>query len=63
MTDDGLKCVAELKQEAIKKQKLEEELHDLKLQLRDKTTDSIYQDSVLNRIGEVKKELGIEPEE
>lgn len=63
MTEDGLKCIAELKEEAIKKQKLEEELHDLKLQLRDRTTDTIYQDSVLNRIGEVKKELGIEPEE
>jgi phage shock protein PspC (stress-responsive transcriptional regulator) len=63
MTEDGLKCIAELKEEAIKKQKLEEELHDLKLQLKDKTTDTIYQDSVLNRIGEVKKELGIEPEE
>jgi len=59
MTEDGLKCVAQLKEEALKKEKLEEELHDLRLQLKDRTTDTVYQDSVSNRIREVKEELGI----
>ncbi|WP_316846290.1 PspC domain-containing protein [Pedobacter psychrodurus] len=62
MTEDGLKCVAQLKEEAIKKKKLEEELFNLELLHKDRTTDSLYQDSVSNRIKEVKGELGIEPE-
>jgi phage shock protein PspC (stress-responsive transcriptional regulator) len=63
MTDDGLKCVAQLKEEALKKQKLKGELFDLELLKKSKPTDTIYQDSVSNRIKEVKKELGIEPEQ
>ncbi|WP_431295334.1 hypothetical protein [Pedobacter sp. P26] len=63
MTDDGLKCVAKLKEEALKKQKLKEELYDLELLQKNKLTDTIYQDSVSNRIKEVKEELGIEPEQ
>jgi phage shock protein PspC (stress-responsive transcriptional regulator) len=59
MTDDGLKCVAKLKEEALKKQKLKGELFDLELLKKNKTTDTIYQDSVSNRIKEVKEELGI----
>jgi phage shock protein PspC (stress-responsive transcriptional regulator) len=59
MTDDGLKCVAKLKEEALKKQKLKGELFDLELLKKNKTTDTIYQDSVSNRIREVKEELGI----
>ncbi|GGH16734.1 PspC domain-containing protein [Pedobacter zeae] len=62
MTDDGLKCVAKLKEEALKKQKLKGELFDLELLQKNKPTDTIYQDSVSNRIKEVKEELGIEPE-
>ncbi|MCX2493988.1 PspC domain-containing protein [Pedobacter sp. PF22-3] len=63
MTDDGLKCVAKLKEEALKKQKLKGELFDLELLKKSKPTDTIYQDSVSNRIKEVKEELGIGNEE
>ncbi|GGI22361.1 PspC domain-containing protein [Pedobacter mendelii] len=63
MTDDGLKCIAQLKEEAVKKQKLEEELYDLKTLQKKKNVDSVYQDSVSNRIKEVKDELGINTEE
>jgi len=63
MTEDGLKCVAQLKEEALKKQKLKGELFDLELLKNNKTTDTLYQDSVSNRIKEVKEELGIEPEQ
>ncbi|WP_145857141.1 PspC domain-containing protein [Pedobacter suwonensis] len=63
MTDDGLKCVAKLKEEALKKQKLKGELFDLELLKKNNPTDTIYQDSVSNRIKEVKEELGIEPEQ
>jgi len=63
MTDDGLKCVAKLKEEALKKQKLKGELFDLEMLKKSKPTDTIYQDSVSNRIKEVKEELGIEPEQ
>ncbi|WP_421946117.1 PspC domain-containing protein [Pedobacter sp.] len=63
MTEDGLRCVAQLKEEAVKKQKLKEELTDLELLQKSKTTDTIYQDSVSNRIREVKGELGIATEE
>jgi len=63
MTDDGLKCVAKLKEEALKKQKLKGELFDLEMLKKSKPTDTIYQDSVLNRIKEVKEELGIGNEE
>jgi phage shock protein PspC (stress-responsive transcriptional regulator) len=62
MTEDGLKCVAQLKEEAIKKKKLEEELFNLELLHKDKPTDTLYQDSVSNRMREVKEELGIKPE-
>lgn len=62
MTEDGLKCVAKLKEEAIKKKKLEDELFDLEQMHKYKTTDTIYQDSVSNRIREVKEELGIKLE-
>jgi hypothetical protein len=63
MTDDGLKCVAKLKEEALKRQKLKGELFDLEQLKKSKPTDTIYQDSVSNRIREVKEELGIEPEQ
>ncbi|SFA50924.1 phage shock protein C (PspC) family protein [Pedobacter suwonensis] len=63
MTDDGLKCVAKLKEEALKKEKLKGELYDLEQLKKSKPTDTIYQDSVSNRIREVKEELGIEPEQ
>ncbi|UKT63063.1 PspC domain-containing protein [Pedobacter mucosus] len=62
MTEDGLKCVAQLKEDAKNKQKLEDELHDLKLLYKNKPNDTIYQDSISNRIKEVKDELGIKPE-
>jgi hypothetical protein len=62
MTDDGLKCVAKLKEEALKKEKLEQELRDLDHLRNNKPTDTLYQDSVINRIKEVKEELGIAPE-
>jgi phage shock protein PspC (stress-responsive transcriptional regulator) len=62
MTEDGLKCVAQLKEEAIKKEELQKELLDLELLQKDKTDDVIYQDSVSNRIREVKGELGIKLE-
>ncbi|MDQ0969567.1 hypothetical protein QFZ20_004970 [Flavobacterium sp. W4I14] len=62
MTDDGLKCVAKLKEEALKKEKLEQELRDLDHLRNNKPTDTLYQDSVSNRIKEVKEELGIAPE-
>jgi len=63
MTDDGLKCVAKLKEEALKKQKLKGELFDLEMLKKSKPADTVYQDSVSNRIKEVKEELGIEPEQ
>jgi len=63
MTDDGLKCVAKLKEEALKKQKLKGELNELELLQKNKTDDVIYQDSVSNRIREVKGELGIAMEQ
>jgi len=63
MTDDGLKCVAKLKEEALKKEKLKGELYDLEQLKKSKPTDTIYQDSVSNRIREIKEELGIEPEQ
>lgn len=59
MTDDGLKCVAKLKEEAIKKEQLRKELSELEWLQKNKTDDVIYQDSVSNRIREVKGELGI----
>ena len=62
MTDDGLKCVAKLKEEALKKEKLEQELRDLDHLHLDRPNDTLYQDSVSNRIKEVKEELGITPE-
>ncbi|MFC1223802.1 PspC domain-containing protein [Pedobacter sp. BG31] len=63
MTDDGLKCVAKLKEEALKRQKLKGELFDLEQLKKSKPTDTIYQDSVSNRIREVKEELGIAAEQ
>ncbi|WP_293306125.1 PspC domain-containing protein [Pedobacter sp. UBA5917] len=63
MTEDGLKCVAQLKEEAIKKEKLQKELFDLELLRNNKPNDTIYQDSVSNRMREVKDELGIKPEQ
>lgn len=62
MTEDGLKCVAQLKEEAIKKKKLKEELLNLEVLKKNSNTDSVYQDSVSNRIKEVKTELGINVE-
>ena len=62
MTDDGLKCVAKLKEEALKKEKLEQELRDLDHLHLERPNDTLYQDSVSNRIKEVKEELGIAPE-
>lgn len=59
MTDDGLKCVAKLKEEALKKERLQQELRDLDQLRNNKPTDILYQDSVSNRIREVKEELGI----
>lgn len=61
MTDDGLKCVAKLKEEALKKEKLEQELRDLDHLHQERPNDTLYQDSVSNRIKEVKEELGIAP--
>jgi len=63
MTDDGLKCIAQLKEEALHKKKLKLELLDLESLRKTKPVDSIYQDSVSNRIKEVKEELGITTEE
>lgn len=62
MTEDGLKCVAQLKEEAVKKKKLKEELLNLDLLKKNKSTDTLYQDSLSNRIKEVKEELGISVE-
>ncbi|MDQ0637467.1 phage shock protein PspC (stress-responsive transcriptional regulator) [Pedobacter sp. W3I1] len=62
MTEDGLKCVAKLKEEALKKEQLKQELSDLDHLRNNKPTDTLYQDSVSNRIKEVKEELGIAPE-
>lgn len=59
MTEDGLKCVAQLKEEAIKNKKLKKELIDLEFAQKDRTADSLYQDSISNRIKEVKEELGL----
>ncbi|WP_412466202.1 PspC domain-containing protein [Pedobacter sp. KLB.chiD] len=61
MTEDGLKCVAKLKEEAIRKEELRKELSELERLQKNKTDDVIYQDSVSNRIREVKGELGIAP--
>lgn len=63
MTEDGLKCVAQLREDALNKKKLEKELFDLKLLQKKNAVDSVYQDSVSNRIREVKEELGISSEE
>ncbi|WP_316797493.1 PspC domain-containing protein [Pedobacter agri] len=60
MTEDGLKCIAQLKEEAVKNKKLRKELIDLEFLQKDRTADSIYQDSVSNRINEVKEQLGID---
>jgi len=62
MTEDGLRCVAQLKEDAEKKRKLEEELRSLEYLQKNKSADSVYLDSVSNRIGEVKQELGIKEE-
>jgi len=62
MTEDGLKCIAQLKEEALNKQKLEDELHDLELSQKNTPVDTLKQDSILNRIRELKEELGINPE-
>jgi len=63
MTEEGLKCIAQLKEDALKNQKLEKELLDLKTLQKKKDVDSLYLDSVSNRIREVKEELGINTEE
>ncbi|TCC96884.1 PspC domain-containing protein [Pedobacter frigidisoli] len=62
MTEDGLKCVAQLKEEAIKKNKLKQELLNLDFLKKNRATDTLYQDSLSNRIKEVKEELGIKVE-
>lgn len=63
MTEDGLKCIAQLKEEALNKQKLKDELYDLELSQKSKPVDTLKQDSILNRIRELKEELGINPED
>jgi len=63
MTEDGLRCIAQLKEEALHKKKLKQELLDLESLRKTKLVDSLYQDSVSNRIKEVKEELGINTEE
>ena len=63
MTEDGLKCIAQLKEEALNKQKLKDELHDLELSQKNKPVDTLKQESILNRIRELKEELGIKPED
>jgi len=63
MTEEGLKCIAQLKEEALNKKKLQLELRELELSKKMRTTDSTFQDSVLSRMKEVKEELGIKPEE
>ncbi|WP_316739792.1 PspC domain-containing protein [Pedobacter aquatilis] len=63
MTEDGLRCMAQLREEALNKQKLNDELLDLKSMQKNRQTDSFYQDSVSNRIRAVKEELGISVEE
>ena len=62
MTEDGLKCVAQLKEKAINEKKLKDELIDLELLHKNKPNDSLYQDSISNRIRDVKNELNINPE-
>ncbi|WP_051666220.1 PspC domain-containing protein [Pedobacter sp. R20-19] len=63
MTEDGLKCIAQLKEEALNKQKLKDELHDLELSQKNTPVDTLKQDSILNRIRELKEELGINAED
>lgn len=63
MTEEGIKCLAQLKEEALNKQKLQDELRKLELMRKTKPVDTLSQDSILNRIKEVKEELGITPEE
>ncbi|RNL51429.1 PspC domain-containing protein [Pedobacter jejuensis] len=63
MTEDGLKCIAQLKEDAIKKKKLKQELLDLEFLKKNRSADTIYQDSVSTRIREVEQELGINIEE
>ena len=63
MTEDGLRCIAQLKEEALHKKKLKQELLDLESLRKTKPVDSLYQDSISNRVKEVKEELGINVEE
>jgi putative AlgH/UPF0301 family transcriptional regulator len=51
-----------IKRRGVKKEKLEQELRDLDHLHQDRANDTLYQDSVSNRIKEVKEELGIAPE-
>ncbi|QPH38587.1 PspC domain-containing protein [Pedobacter endophyticus] len=60
MTDEGLKCVAQLKEEALQKKALNQELLKLESLQRNTAVDTVNQDSVSRRIREVKDELGIE---
>ncbi|RZL52892.1 MAG: PspC domain-containing protein, partial [Pedobacter sp.] len=50
MTEDGLRCIAQLKEEALNKKKLNNELLDLEQLRKDRNTDTVYQDSITNRI-------------
>ncbi|KQR72310.1 PspC domain-containing protein [Pedobacter sp. Leaf176] len=63
MTEDGLRCIAQLKEEALHKKKLKKELLDLESLRKTKPVDSLYQDSISNRVKEVKEELGINVED
>ncbi|MFC3561983.1 PspC domain-containing protein [Pedobacter jamesrossensis] len=63
MTDDGLRCIAQLKAEDLKKKKLKQELLDLEFLKKNRPSDSLYQDSVSYKIKEVKEQLGINLDE
>ncbi|WP_231459073.1 MULTISPECIES: PspC domain-containing protein [unclassified Pedobacter] len=63
MTEDGLRCIAQLKEEALNKKKLNSELLDLEQLRKERRVDTVYQDSISARIREVKEELGINTEE
>lgn len=60
MTEDGLKCVAQMKRDALKKKQLQDELGKLEQLKTERTSDTLYQDSVSNRIKEINSELGNE---
>ncbi|RZK18468.1 MAG: PspC domain-containing protein [Pedobacter sp.] len=63
MTEEGLKCMAQLKEEALNKKKLQKELRELELMRKTKPVDTLNPDSISDRIKEVKEQLGINTEE